>query len=560
VGDMKNREIHPRNRLRINQIQTASLLPFLDEREAYYFGVYQNEAAVELAGSFQSSPWTRTMLQTAHTEPFILRSLVAIGALNKSLKLSYLASNCAFPLRETNQELSVRHREAALAAYDKAIVGMRNICIRNDAQTIIRKSLIASILISTIEMFLESPIVAHTQSEVGYAILRQLEAGKAASKSGIGTPDPSLVEDEIYHEFSRLDLLGAQRWSDHSPAKHGLRRQDGNETIKNMPTVFGSLGEAQVYQVLLSRRAWHLIGETYGSIIDIKEDERHPIYGDSPGELVDPCYIPTNLIASKEACINDLHRWTAAFKPILPRLLASKDLQTCISAAQAESKILHAEIELVAAYTVMECDLDHYLPTFREMVSLSELAAKKTNSLHAKGVPIFDTEFLYFTPLEAVAMYCRDRDLRFRALDILKEMATRDTTKQVQRAWTRVSYVVALEEASSKEHGGGLPEEARWRRVWVLHHYGDAERHMTVVCVRRTGYPLGKRYPARREFRWRLFLAGEMEEKRTIVEPGPEREWNLGRTEWYEMRIEKPPALVWGDVWEEMLRIRPRIE
>jgi len=85
----RTREILPQHqhRTQLSQIKPAQVLAFINEREAYYFWTYRDEAALELAGPVKSSPWTRTMLQCAHTESFVLRSLVAIGALNK--KTSY---------------------------------------------------------------------------------------------------------------------------------------------------------------------------------------------------------------------------------------------------------------------------------------------------------------------------------------------------------------------------------------------------------------------------------------------------------------------------------------
>jgi hypothetical protein len=184
----------------------------MDEREAYYFCAYQEETALELAGVDKwSSPWTYTMLQAAHTEPFVVRSLAAIGALSKSIKMEHAASVCPTSMRETSREISRKHREFALVSYDKAISGMRQIDTLPERRSSLRKALIACLLVFSIELFLHSPNTAMIQSQAGYDLLQRFEAEYACRhrKAGIASPDSNVVEDELYYEFSRLDLRSA---------------------------------------------------------------------------------------------------------------------------------------------------------------------------------------------------------------------------------------------------------------------------------------------------------------------------------------------------------------
>jgi len=109
-----------------------------------------------------------------------------------------------------------------------------------------------------------------------------------------------------------------------------------------------------------------------------------------------------------------------------------------------------------------------------------------------------------------------------------------------------------------EQHQGKIPEEARWRMIFVLHHYGDMEMHLTVVCARRIGYPLGLGYPAKREMRFRLFTCREIEAMNIDEGPGPE--WNFGVKEWYPWKITKPKGMLREEIHEELLRVVPRIE
>lgn len=536
----------------------ADVLPFDNDQDAYYFRIYQDDVARELAGVIESSPWRYTMLQAAQSESFVLRSLVALGALHCSVKLSHLAENSTASVKESNMAVSKLHRDFAVRAYGKAIAAMRKIMTDDqDANVTIRNALLASLLIFAIELFMGSPCAAIIQSQVGYAVLRQLETDKPHRKLGLESPNELVVDNDIYHEFGRIDLLYAQRWGEHILGLHRTRRQDGEEAIRNMPEYFGSLDEARVYHELLLRRTFHLIGETYARIMASRKGKLRTIYVDAPGKLVDPCYIPQELLAARKAYRENLQHWRCAFQPIFPGLLASKKPITAIGGALLKAQALYAEIALAAAFITNECDFDIYLPAFREIVSLFELISTGADFVYPRGIPTFDMSPKFENPLYGVATYCRDRDTRYRALVILREMSTRDATKDTTRRWTRAAYVVAIEENNRILYGDKLPEEARWRLVWSLNHVQDEERHLTLICARRRIYPGGRDYPARREFRWQLFERKEVEAMKE-VEDIPRRQWNFGRIETSQSLIYKPLAIKWEEVFEELLTVRPQ--
>ena len=99
----------PQNASQLAQIRPSEALQFADPREAYYFRGFQEETARELSGFRKSTAWTHAMLQSCHSEPFVLRGLVAIRALDKSIKLSHAAS-VEPQLRDINQNIANQHR------------------------------------------------------------------------------------------------------------------------------------------------------------------------------------------------------------------------------------------------------------------------------------------------------------------------------------------------------------------------------------------------------------------------------------------------------------------
>lgn len=549
----KSHEILPKDMSRLIQIRPriSQALPFIDAREAYYFWAYQEDAALDLACVLQStSPWTYTMLQSAQTEPFVLRSLVAIGALNKSIKMSYLCSTCPPAMRQTNQEISKQHRDFALAMYDKAITGMRKIVSSDqDTSTSIRKALISCLLIYTIENFLNSPNTAHVQGQAGFTLLRQLESKHRNHSEGIASPDSHLVEDELYHEFSRLDLRHAMWWGQHSLRRHRTRRMDGELTVKNMPATFGSLEEARVYHGLLMRRTYHLIGEAYCIIMAAKENERHLMIADTPGELVDPCHVPTSLLEDQNEYLVDLTRWHMAFQTVFEKSKFSKVHDHVVGAALMKVHALDASMALAGTFLTEACDFDKFLPEASEIVALARIICMKENPPIR---PIFNLSLGLEQALYDVAIMCRDKAVRHEALALLRSHAPFDSTTQRCRMWTRAAYLVSLEE-EGRQPNGEIPENARWWRVWVFNHYNEESRHLTLVYTRKKGYPLGRRYPAKREWKKRTFTQTEADNMTFELEDPGFQPWPT--------TIPKPFALKWEEVHEELLSRRlPKAE
>lgn len=230
------------------------------------------------------------MLQACHKEPFVLRSVVAIGAINKSIKMQYEASFGPGKLRDMHRSISKQHREFALIAYDKAITGMRQIELDPDAPSALRKALMACLLVHCIEVYLGSPRNGFNQIGTGYNLLLQWIAKNNKPDAGISSPDPKVIEDELFHEISRLNTQSVSMLNQNDLVHHTKRRLEASEMVRSMPSRFASLDEARAYQELIVRQSTHLTGETYARIMAAKLELGHPQTADSPREVVDPWY------------------------------------------------------------------------------------------------------------------------------------------------------------------------------------------------------------------------------------------------------------------------------
>lgn len=516
------------------------MLHFTDSREAFYFRAYQEGAATELSGILRSSAWNYTLLQSCYREPFVLRAVVAIGALNKAVKTEYLAHGDPKTMQVARQ-----HREFALASYDKAIVGMKH-------TKSLRNTLLACLLVHCIELFLQSPNTAFCQSQTGYALLQKWLAEKQSSRNeGLRSPDSIIIEDEIFHEFKRLDLEHAVRWGEHGIDRHSSRRKEGAATVKNMPSRFGHLDEARLYNELIFRRTFHLIGETYARIMEENRELRHLFASENPGEFVDPCSPPTMLFETRDAYLDDIRRWSEAFAALYKKLQSSPDAFISGGAVLLRVHILNAEIALTSAFTIHECDFDRFLPAFTEIVTLARQIETRTSQVLPKDNPVFMFAQCTERPLFNVAQFCRDCMIRQEAIRILRDTEYLDPTKDQARLVTRACFLSGLEEAG-RLTDGTIPESARWRVIWTLNHYKEQEKHLTLLACRRIDFPLGKQYPARREWKRRTFTKEEAE--RMLVSPWREE---MHWAPWpSRILLTKPVCIAWREVLDQLLAVR----
>lgn len=534
--------------VQLRQLKPSETLHFVNQDEALYFRAYQEEACLELSRYNKSSAWSYTLLQACYHEPFVLRAVVAIGAFNKSIKQGYFAITGPMSERKTNMEIANRHQTFALASYDRAIVGMQQIVPIPQDPSSLRTALLACLVIYCIELLLKSPTAALNQGQNGYSLLQQWLGDKDTPNTGLSSPNSSVVDDEIFHEYGRMELHHAIRWGIKDLPRHMKRRQEGAVTVKKMPNRFGILEEARRYQQLIMRRTFHLLDESYARNMMLKQDLRHPYTADSPGELMDPCYIPTDLLGERDTYLKDIRRWITAFDPILAKSLKSANPLAQSEAALLQIQALDAEISLSGAFFTKQCDYDQFLPSFIQIVSLSQHVNRSNLKLWAADSPVFNFPDSIEKPLYGTACFCRDKSVREAALTILRTTAHRDPTRQQARLTTRASFIVDMEEAN-RLPDGTLPEDGRWSITWILHHYKEPETDMTIVCCRKIGYPLGEQYPAQRE--WKRMTFTEDEAECMIMPPWSE---DMHFSSWAPKRnFSKPGCILWREVHDELL-------
>jgi hypothetical protein len=150
------------------------------EDEARYFDFFTERTAHELSGFFDSTFWSRLVLQESHNVAAIRHAVIALGALNKSLE------SAPGPDLKVNviQSIDKMHHEHAVSQHLKAIQAL-NYYISSSDSPQLRNALIACLLFVCFETFQGSYASSVQQTYGGLKILRSYYVGKPGSRPWI---------------------------------------------------------------------------------------------------------------------------------------------------------------------------------------------------------------------------------------------------------------------------------------------------------------------------------------------------------------------------------------
>ncbi|CZR60948.1 uncharacterized protein PAC_10844 [Phialocephala subalpina] len=150
------------------------------EEESRYFQTFSERTAHELSGFFDSTFWTRLVLQESHNVAPIRHAVIALGALTKSLE------SAPGPGLKVNviQSTDPKHHEMAVLSHLRAI-GELNHYISSSKSPQIRYALIACLLFVCFETFQGSYASSVQQTYGGLKILKSYYMGKPGSRPWI---------------------------------------------------------------------------------------------------------------------------------------------------------------------------------------------------------------------------------------------------------------------------------------------------------------------------------------------------------------------------------------
>jgi hypothetical protein len=478
------RVFDPWDSSRIIPYQPSIAPRFEDQKEALYFYVFRKETSVELSGVFKSSFWDTLLLQESHHEPFVRHALVAIAALNKSVKASQLAN-----LHPEGSTISISEREYAFKYYGKSLIGMQRIPQGKNAH--LRQLVIAILLVFVFETIQQQPDVAFSHALIGDRLMCHFVETTPHSiphDEGISSPATHIIESELLMTYCRFDTQMMTFLDVRSHYLHNAGKVFYQSTIDDMPQAFLNLKEATLYWEVVMRRSGHFILST--SAVNGSSSFARRFSISFPGKTLEfnaqtsiygsPYIVPDSIFLDSIRHISDIEKWRLAITPLSKRFQKeATDNQT--RTAMMFLRLYTITLRIVVQGTTFtdECQYDRFLLDFSEIVFL---ARKISNNLLeiTNQQPAYHFHLSIVPPLFALLLRCRDGNLRREALDILRMV-------RYDGPWDRYmisavgEWIMKVEETRSED--GRIPQSARLTlsRLSISMERGCA----AVQCVRR---------------------------------------------------------------------------
>jgi hypothetical protein len=401
---------------------------FLNDRGLDFF---HHNLAVKLDGNFDSTFWSKLVLQLSHSEPSIRHAVSAISITYQDV------------------ESSLRHPAGYVNANPEAqqewTTAMKSLAARIQAHPNSNLVPLVCCLLFTCIEFLRGNVessMLHVQS--GFNILAALRGNSDAvpdPKSNISSNDLKAIEDHVIPMFSSLNVLCSLAGRTIPPIYTPTAEEDSPQE---------DLGD--------SRRRLIEISDTCLRFIS-KATSKAAMFQIDLEELVEQVKLQTRLDAWCDQLDELVERMQAAGNPAK---------QDALNLLLVHYKVIY--IWMRVCTTAGEMVTDSYYADFEELVHYAEGIAK-SGAGRATPQPLsFDIQTL--GPLYYAALKCRHPAIRRRALEMLQLAPRREGLWNAHHAYVTAKRVIELEERHLD--GQELPDEAS--RLHGLPLPGDESR------------------------------------------------------------------------------------
>ncbi|RFU30706.1 hypothetical protein B7463_g5593, partial [Scytalidium lignicola] len=368
--------------LSLTRYQPSVTISFTPQ-ENLYFQLFREHTANELSGFFNSTFWTRSVLQESHSEAAIRHAVVALGALYKTLE-----KTCESPPGSPDNGTVVVHDTAtdhynfALLQYTKSISRLREALETKEVRSQ-RMILISIVLFTCFASFTGDHQTAIIQVQSGLGLLDERRQNQTQAFDDRN----DTVEDELIQIFTRLAIQAkSYDMAFHFPAPYVIRLSpntvpsspqsppspsDSSSTASAdtiIPDIFSSVQEARLSLDLLVERI-------------LRYQEALTSFYTAPDKI-----IPSQLRSSAIGFRAQLEQWQTAYKPILDRRRAPGITNTeRAGIIVLRMSFLNAWILFVMSFSTSEMHFDTFMSEFHEVVELArELVVDEELSLAMK--------------------------------------------------------------------------------------------------------------------------------------------------------------------------------
>lgn len=452
--------------------EPSTTLP-LQPVESLYFELFRSQTANQLSGYFNSNFWTQRVLQECHHEGAIRHSVVALGALYKTLELSFEPPYLTTTQAQQATDI-VSHWQVAIKQYSEACNAM--LFVRGDSVSSHHTRLMAIILLACFDSFIGDHKQAIIQIQTGLGLLEQFQTRGPP-------PSPDTGQDDLVTLFHRLAIQAkSYDLAFHFPEPYvvkldtALMRSDTPSSDRSSPSLVASPHKQDAFQTLAEARlaSDHLCMDLLRFTEKLHAANRDPSY-----------VLPSSWKKFGASLKDRLTAWSNAFEPVLASRLFP-ETPHIERAGIAALKMFQINTNII--FLMMFCDneyqFDAFMPHFKMIVDLGrEVVGAEQSKLAREGSPLgpghqryhnvsrapfvassqdsarlkpsFAADLGIVPPLYVVATKCRDPWLRRQAIQLLKSSARREGMWDSELTSNIAIWVMQLEEQGVP--GGGGP-------------------------------------------------------------------------------------------------------
>ncbi|KUJ24547.1 uncharacterized protein LY89DRAFT_634700 [Mollisia scopiformis] len=452
---------------------------YQSEIEYLCFKTFQERAATELSGYFDTNIWRRTILQVCHEEEFARHAVVAIGALHTTMEL--VQSNVySSPSSEVLNSLGTTHHRVALLHYDRALKLMGELTLR-DEESALRCVLLSCLLTTCFENYIGNQDNALAAAQKGVDVLTEclttIEWCKPVEDlKRIQTRILDDSDNDLLSTFARLEASIIM--FDHnrrSPRKLEPLRLQNFPPFPDFPDHFKDVREARMYTDVLARKAliwrdanlqkWNYSNLDFGTVDT--EDKSWRIEQFS-----------RRAQREFQHCVKCKGQWVKAFIPFYEATRSFPGSKEYLGASILMIQYVSTNLMTHLPGQNLETYYDRFREDMGTLVDLSrELLESYPVTTSRKAVYTFDDAVVM--GLFLVATRSRDGNLRRQAIHLLVKYPRREGLWDGTMASTVASWLMNQEEKGIKV-GDFVPEAARLRIVMLNPKF--AERYVTVRC------------------------------------------------------------------------------
>ena len=437
------------------------------EIENRYFDHFQRKTASGFQDIMDWTIWNHLVLQLCHQESFVRDSVIAIGALIRSLEV-HKSSKKLFARPEESIGVANMHRQFALLKYSSAVKAMQGLAHAGP-----RDLLISCLLVFCFEILLNSRTSALPQLLTGHRMLQEFLSKHhrtALIDRGIHSPEPATIDDELVEAFERLDLQISTIYDVRPIEMHRAIIDNGRDVIQHMPSTFDTLTDAGKCLIIVMKQSHHFLATAWHStqpealVAEFVNKPPGPLSVVSGVNSNSTSYIvPDFLRMEQKRYANDLIHWSQAFEPLFQQFehLEKSDIKTQIASRLLKVQAIATGILIAGVLITEEIDYDRFLPQFEEMITLLSIiidAHQKAPDENIFSTAGFVLGLGLSAPLFTLVMRCRDRAIRRKGIEILEGW-------HQEACWDPLviaeigKYIVEVEEAGVPE--GVIPESSR---------------------------------------------------------------------------------------------------